>query len=301
LLAQGDVVHAFPRDQSDALPAPVASLDVDIRDLAAVHDAFDQARPEAVYHLAAISSIATAQANPRLTFETNVGGTFNMFAAAMHMPKPPRILNVSTSQVYSDETSRITEGSPLGPSSPYAASKLMAEQVAVFFANADCITVRPFNHSGPEQSTDFVLSSFAAQIAEMEAGLRASVLQVGDMDVERDFLDVRDVVQAYRLLIERGRRGQVYDLASGTTFSIASIVEMFRLLTPKKFDIQIIPSRQRSGQRQRISADTAKIEADTGWKPRIPLQRTLRDLLAYWRTVQEKATASAQVSNRNET
>lgn len=283
------------------LPAPVTSLDVDIRDTAAVHAAFDQAQPEAVYHLAAISSIATARANPRLTFETNVHGTFNLFEAAMRMPEPPRILNISTSQVYSDELCRITEDSPLGPANPYAASKLMAEQVAAFFANADYITVRPFNHSGPGQSTDFVLSSFAAQIVEMEASLCPAVLQVGDMDVERDFLDVRDVVLAYRLLIGRGRRGQMYNLASGTTYSIAAIVEMFRSLTPIKFDIQVTPSRQRPGQCQRISVDAVKLEADTGWQPRIPLQSTLGDLLAYWRTVQEKTPVSAQMPGRNET
>jgi len=283
------VVSAFPGDESDALPAPATSLDADIRDLAAVHAAFDQAQPEAVYHLAAISSIATAQANPRLTFETNVAGTFNVFAAAMRMPKPPRILNVSTSQVYSDEVCRITEESPVGPSNPYAASKLMAEQVAAFFTQADSITVRPFNHSGPGQTTDFVLSSFAAQIVEMEAGLRAPVLRVGDLEVERDFLDVRDVVLAYRLLIERGQRGQVYNLASGTTCSIAAIVAMLRSLTPIPFDTQVTPSRQRPGQRQRISADSAKIKADTGWQPRIPLRQTLGDLLAYWRKIREKA------------
>ena len=292
LLAQGDVVSAFPLGGPDALPTSVVSLDVDIRDMAAVRQVMEKVQPEAVYHLAAVSSIAVAQANPRLTFEINVVGTYNLFEAAMRIPKPPRILNVSTSQVYSDEVCPITEDSPLCPANPYAASKAMAEQVATFFADADYMTVRPFNHSGPGQTTDFVLSSFAAQIVEMEAGLRPAMLQVGDIAVERDFLDVRDVVSAYRLLIERGRRGQVYNLASGTTYSIGSILEMFRAFTPVKFDIQVIPSRQRPGQRQRISADPAKLEADTGWHPRIPLQTTLCDVLAYWRAVQEKAPVS---------
>ena len=169
----------------------------------------------------------------------------------------------------------------------------MAEQVPALFPDADCVTVRSFNHSGPGQTTDFVLASFTAQVVEMEAGRRPPVVEVGDIEVERDFLDVRDVVRAYRLLIERGRRGQVYNVASGTTYSIGSILETLRGLTHVKFDVRVDPSRRRPGQRRRIAADTAKLKADTGWQPTIALNTMLCDLLNYWRAVQDKVTTSS--------
>jgi GDP-4-dehydro-6-deoxy-D-mannose reductase len=293
LLAQGDEVAAFAYGTPKALPASVVSLDVDIRTIADVQHAVENAQPEAVYHLAAVSSIAAARLNPRLTVEINVAGTYNLFEAAMRLPKPPRILNVSTAQVYSTEVDEVTESSPVCPVNPYAASKAMAEQVPALFPDADYVTVRSFNHSGPGQTTDFVLASFTAQVVEMEAGRRLPVLEVGDIEVERDFLDVRDVVRAYRLLIERGRRGQVYNVASGTTYSIGSILETLQGLTHVKFDVQIDPSRRRPGQRQRIAADTAKLKADTGWQPTITLNTMLRDLLNYWRAAQDKATTSS--------
>jgi GDP-4-dehydro-6-deoxy-D-mannose reductase len=294
LLAQGDEVTAFSLGSASQLGGAVTFIPADIRDATAVHAAFERVQPEVVYHLTAISSIAAARNNPRLAFEVNVTGTYNLFEAAMGLRKPPRILNVSTSQVYSDAVDLITEDSPVCPANPYAASKAMAEQMPKLFSGADWVTVRPFNHSGPGQTREFVLPSLAAQVAEIEFGLRPPVLQVGDTDVERDFMDVRDVVVAYRHLIERGRRGHVYNVASGTAWSIASVIEVLRSLARAPFDVRSDPSLRRPEQRRFIRADAAKLRTDTGWQPTIPLRIMLGDLLTYWRALQNNPAVSPE-------
>lgn len=297
LLAQGDEVFAFGIGSLDTLPGAVTAFVAEIRDPAAVQQVLDTVRPEIVYHLAAISSVRGAAANPRLTLEVNVDGTFNLCDAAMRLPHPPRILNVSTSEVYSDREETVTEDSAVRPSSVYAITKAMAELIPGLFPGADYVTVRPFNHSGPGQAGGFVLASFASQIAGMEAGLVPPVLQVGDLDVERDFLDVRDVVRAYRLLAVSGSAGHVYNIASGRAYSIAAVIEMFRAVAKVSFEIQVDPRRQRPKQRQRIVGDAAKLRAATGWQPLIPLQTTVHDLLVYWRTVRNKTTTASKTSN----
>jgi GDP-4-dehydro-6-deoxy-D-mannose reductase len=285
LLEHGDEVAVISVNRG-SLPGSVAFFQEDIRDPTAVQRVFNEVRPEAVYHLAAISTIGAARKNLRLLFEINVGGTYNLFEAASNLASPLRILNVSSAQVYGGGAGCLDENSRIAPANPYAASKAMAELVATQFgdvANIDCITVRPFNHSGPGQGPDFVLSSFARQVAEIEAGIKSPLLLVGDLEVERDFLDVRDVVRAYRLLIERGSRGAVYNLGTGDAHSIEAILGTFRSLSRVAFDVKVDPERVRPKQPRRICGSSAKLIADTGWHPVVPLQDTLRDLLKYWR------------------
>ena len=192
----------------------VTHYQVDIRNWNEVNSVVQEANPNRIYHLAGISSVDISWSNPRLTFEVNVLGACNVLEAAMRLPSPPSILNVSTSQVYGSSGGILTEASPINPDNPYSASKAMAELLLVQYRkclHGGIVSVRPFNHTGPGQSPNFVLPSIAKQFAEIEAGLRPPKLAVGGIDVKRDFTDVRDVIQAYIALLDKGTAGEVYN------------------------------------------------------------------------------------------
>ena len=204
----------------------------------------------------------------------------------MGLASPPRILNVSTAQVYAPSDAPLLESSPLDPGNPYAASKAMAELLEVSFRKAGgggVITARSFNHTGPGQLTSFVLPSFAKQFAEIEAGTRPPKLTVGNIEVERDFSDVRDVVRAYSELLRKGRPGQVYNVCSGTATRLSEVVKQFQALCRTVVTIERDPTRVRGGDISRIVGDPSKIKKETDWEIRIPVAQTLRDLLDYWR------------------
>jgi GDP-4-dehydro-6-deoxy-D-mannose reductase len=207
---------------------------------------------------------------------------------------------VSSGQVYAVAGDQVlTEGSPLGPASPYAASKAMAELLMYQFPPAQherVITARPFNHSGPRQTSAYSLSDFAHQIAEMEAGLRPPVLKTGDLSLERDFTDVRDVVRAYVMLLDSGRGGQIYNVCSGTAHSLSSACAVFRSLSSVQMTVQVIPEKVRPGQPQRICGDPGKLVAETGWAPAISWEGTLSDLLQYWRERVHQRSESSSFS-----
>jgi len=258
----------------------------DIRDRDAVNSVVREVSPSQVYHLAGISSPNISWSNPRLTFEVNVLGAYNIFEAAMSLPSPPRVLNVSTSQVYASSGGILTETSPVNPDNPYAASKAMAELLLVQYRKCirgGIITVRSFNHTGPRQPPNFVLPSIAKQFAEIEAGVRPPRLTVGDINVRRDFTDVRDVVQAYIALLHKGRAGEVYNVCSGRAVRLADIIGKFQAISGKAVEIEIDPARVRSNEVAEIVGDSSKIRNETGWSPTIPLEKTARDLLDYWR------------------
>jgi GDP-4-dehydro-6-deoxy-D-mannose reductase len=266
--------------------AGVEYCEVDIRNAGDVQSAMGQIKPTEVYHLAGISAVGLAWANPRSTFEVNVEGTYNVLEATMGLPSPPRILNVSTAQVYAPSDAPLSESSPIGPVNPYAASKAMAELLEVSFRKSRggaIITARSFNHTGPGQLPSFVLPSFAKQFAEIEAGMRPSKLAVGNIAVERDFTDVRDVVRAYSELLSKGRAGQVYNVCSGAATLLSDVVKQLQALCRTVVTIETDPTRMRGGDISRIVGDPSKIKKETGWEVRIPLSQTLRDLLDYWR------------------
>jgi GDP-4-dehydro-6-deoxy-D-mannose reductase len=264
----------------------VEHYDVDIRKAEQVRSVVHKVRPTHICHLAGISAIDVSWNNPRLTFEVNVVGAYNLFEAAMSLPSPPRILNVSTSQVYAKPEGILTETSPVSPNSPYAASKAMVELLPVQYrkyAAGGILTARSFNHTGPGQSPAFVLPSIAKQFAEMEAGLRQRRLTVGNIDVKRDFTDVRDVVLAYSALLHQGRIGEVYNVCSGSAVRLADVIREFEAVSGIAVEIDTDPARLRSNEVHQILGDATKIRKETGWSPQIPFKKTIRDLLGYWR------------------
>jgi GDP-4-dehydro-6-deoxy-D-mannose reductase len=272
--------------------------EVDIRDATRVRSLVRDANPDQIYHLAGITAVGVSWANPRLTYQVNVFGAQNLFGAAMNLPVPPRILNISTSQVYAPAQGILTEESPLRPDNPYAASKAMAELLAFQYrgrAPGGVITARSFNHTGCGQPANFVLPSIAKQFAEIEAGLRPPKLKLGNIALRRDFTDVRDVVRAYRLLLEKGRTFEVYNVCSGIAVLISDIIDMFQMITGIDVTIEIGADKVRPRDVTEIYGDPGRLQADTGWRRQIPLEKTVEDMLNYWRSQSRNQDAIAEV------
>jgi len=260
---------------------------VDIRDGERVHSVVRDVNPEQIYHLAGITAVDLSWTHPRLTYEVNVFGAQNLFDAAMNLPVPPKILNISTSQVYASASESLTEDSPLRPNNPYAASKAMAELLVAQYqdrAGGGIITARPFNHTGPGQSPNFVLSSIAKQFAEIESGLRPPQLKLGNVDVGRDFTDVRDVVRAYSMLLEKGKASEVYNVCSGSAVLLSDIIKVFQAVSGTEVTIEIDPEKVRPNDAAEIYGDPRKLQAAIGWDREIPLEKTVEDTLNYWRS-----------------
>jgi len=269
-----------------ARSADVIGYRVDVRDSEAVRAAVQEFRPTHVCHLAAISSVAESWRQPRLAYEVNVLGTFNVLEAAMTLSQPARVLNISTAQVYAASSQPLSETSSLGPENPYAASKAMAELLAVQYrkvAEGGVITARSFNHAGPRQTPDYVLSSIAKQFAEMEAGMREPTLIVGNTHVRRDFTDVRDVVEAYFELLIKGTPGDIYNVCSGRAQSIRELIDELVSISGLKIRIESQEARRRAGEVEVVCGSPEKIRSTIDWRPKIPLRQTLKDLLDYWR------------------
>jgi GDP-4-dehydro-6-deoxy-D-mannose reductase len=272
--------------------------EVDIRDAEMVRSVVREANPDRIYHLAGITAVGVSWANPRLTYEVNVLGAQNLFDAAMNLPVPPRILNISTSQVYAPAQGILTEESPLRPDNPYAASKAMAELLAFQYldrAPGGIITARSFNHTGSGQPPSFVLPSIAKQFAEIESGFRPPKLNLGNIALKRDFTDVRDVVRAYGLLLEKGRTSEVYNVCSGVPVLISDIIDTLQAITGINVTIEIGADKVRPKEVAEIYGDPGRLQSDTGWRRQISLERTVEDVLNYWRSQSRNQDAIAPV------
>lgn len=228
---------------------------------------------DAVFHLAAFSSPAASEDDPRSVYEANTLGTGRLARTL----RARRFVLASSCHVYGDTDLKVDESAPAAPTSPYAASKLCAEAL-VLAAQPGAVILRPFNHTGPGQSDAFVCPRVARQIARAEAGRAPRTLEVGDLSPRMDFFDVRDMVRAYLLAVARGRPGETYNVTTGQAVSIRQIVD--RLRRAARVPIRV---KGREGQSTLRSGDASKFRRDTGWKPLIPLARTLADLLDHER------------------
>jgi GDP-4-dehydro-6-deoxy-D-mannose reductase len=191
--------------------------------------------------------------------------------------------------VYRQSPEPIAEDHPLGPASPYGVSKLAQEMLALRAHELPVVVARPFNHAGPRQDDTFATSSFGLQIAEIEAGLREPVLRVGNLSARRDITDVRDVVRAYRLLVERGQPGRVYNVCSGHAYRVGDLLDALVGMSDVAIRVETDPARLRPSDNPIVLGDHSRVTAETGWSPEIPIETTLRDLLAYCR---ERTAAS---------
>jgi GDP-4-dehydro-6-deoxy-D-mannose reductase len=267
----------------------VIDREVDVTDPAALLAALVSAAPEAIYHLAALTHVGKSWDDPLQVLQVNVIGTAVLLAAARECGTDPRVLVTSSAEVYGAVTDPtrlpLREDSPTAPLTPYAASKLAAEalvQQAFLGHGQSVITVRPFNHIGPGQTPDFAVPALTKRMVDAERQGTGSI-PVGNLTARRDFTDVRDVVRAYRLLIESGEPGNLYNVCSGRDVEIKEIADELLALTGASLKFETDPALMRPVEVPVLRGDPSRLKEATGWEPKIPLEETLADVLAYWR------------------
>lgn len=246
-------------------------------------------KPDTIYHLAAQASVASAWKNPEETFQVNVIGTLHLLEALKQLNTPCKLLVVESGEVYGRGEKckgKLTEESPLAPENPYAASKAAVDMLLRPYLNNSSLKIfraRPFNHIGPGQSTRFVVSHFASQIAAAEAGKTRPELKVGNLKAKRDFTDVRDVVRAYEMIVEKGKEGEAYNIGSGNVVAVDEILKKLLSLSSAEIEVKEDPGLFRPNDIPMIGSFSDKLYNDTGWKPGISLDQSLKETLDYWR------------------
>jgi GDP-4-dehydro-6-deoxy-D-mannose reductase len=279
--------HRLPERDGAAGEVEWVAADLTVKDQAAA--LVDRVRPDYVFHLAAQSNVQQAFKDPEATLTNNVVGQLNLFDALREGAPQARVLVICSSEQYGlvrPEHIPITEDTPFRPNNPYAVSKIAQDALALQYFltyGQQIVRVRPFNHIGPGQTEHFVAAAFAMQVARIEAGLQEPVIYVGNLEAERDFTDVRDMVRAYHLAITMGEPGEVYNIGSGRGYSIQWLLDTLCSMSHVEVEVRQDPSRMRPSDIPTLVCDNTRFRRRTGWEPRIPLQQTLRDILEDWR------------------
>jgi GDP-4-dehydro-6-deoxy-D-mannose reductase len=304
----GDFTQSVLQEQGFTGDVIVKYARADLRVKPDVEKLIKDFLPERIYHLAAQSSVSYSWENPRETFEMNVFSGINIFESVKKHCPFCRVLVTCTAEEYdisgnlckgsgssdgintdgeNNWGTAIGEQSKINPSNPYAISKAALDFFATTYCRATGIAVyvtRSFNHTGPGQSERFVVSDFAKQVAEIEAGIKAPVINVGNTEVYRDFLDVRDVVRAYHGIIEKGHAGQVYNVCSATRISVSQILKILRSLSSaQNIQVMVDSNKIRPIDSYSVYGDNTKLKNHTGWERRIDIKKSLEDTLNWWR------------------
>jgi len=267
----------------------IALVECDLRDANSTRHMLETVRPDVVFHLAAQSFVPTSWDAPAETITNNVVGQLNLFEGIRALGLDPVVQVACSSEEYGlvlEDEVPILETNPLRPLSPYGVSKIAQDMLGYQYFRSYGLRVvrtRTFNHTGPRRGHVFVTSNFARQIAEIERGLQEPVLHVGNLDARRDFTDVRDVVRAYWLATQQGEPGEVYNVASGRAWAIRDVVQTLLHLSSAAVTVRPDPARQRPSDVPLLLGDYGKFHRRTGWEPTIPIERSLADLLDYWR------------------
>ena len=261
----------------------------DLKDIVSLNKCMAEIKPDRIFHLAAQSYVPFSWRCPTETFSINAIGQINLFEAVLSLKLSPKIHVAGTSEeyglVHADEIP-IKETNPLRPLSPYGVSKVSQDLLAwQYYKSYGLRTVRSraFNHTGPRRGEVFICSNFAKQIAEIEKGKKKPVIYVGNLDAKRDFTDVRDIVRAYWLCLEKGKEGDVYNIGTGKAYSMKEILDLLISMSKVNVDFEIDRARLRPSDVPILSSDCTKFNKLTGWVPRIPFSQSLQDLLEYWR------------------
>lgn len=285
---RNEVFGTFLEPVSDGVPPHAELVRCDLRDARAVSRLVQEVRPQHVYHLAALSSVRDSFEDVNAVYQANFFGTLNLLDALRSAQPAARILLVGSGHCYGKVRRAelpIGETRILAPISPYAVSKAAADLLGgQFFQNygVSVIRVRPFNHTGPGQSTHFVCSDFARQLAAIELGLAPPVIRVGNLNSKRDFSDVRDVVLAYLLLLQKGRAGEIYNVGSGHSIALRDVLTILCSFCTRKVSIEVEQERLRRGEEDVLYCSNRKLKKATGWRPQYGLKTTLRDLYRDW-------------------
>jgi GDP-4-dehydro-6-deoxy-D-mannose reductase len=291
LLTRGDQVSglslhaAWPAEWQHLAPhVPLRSADL-AADAGFVEYLRDLS-PDWVFHLAGYAHVGNSFREPDLAWRGNLDATRRLYDAVAEWGGRPRILHVSSGLIYGAATrgGLCDESCPLRPASPYASSKAAGDLVAYQYTQhpgLDIVRVRPFNHTGPRQAPLYAVPRFASQIASIETGRQAPVVETGDLSARRDLTDVRDMVRAYILLLEKGRRGEAYNAGTGTSFEMGDILA--KLVAMARVPISVRSKGSSRPTDDAATADSSKLRNETGWRPDRSLDQTLADTLEYWR------------------
>jgi GDP-4-dehydro-6-deoxy-D-mannose reductase len=282
-------------DPRAELAAGVAMHQVDMLDRDRVASVVREIQPQWVFHLAALSSPAASWDDPATTIATNAGLEANLLAALVKQKPMPRVVVVGSADEYGRPVGaarRLNEATPLRPLTPYGVSKVTQDLLALQYHLSHglaAIRMRPFNHAGPRQAPHFAVASFAQQIARIELGKQPPILKVGNLESRRDFTDVRDIVRAYLLAAEKGKPGEVYNVGSGTASRLRDIVSLLLKMTRTQITLEVDPARKHAVEADVYVCDARRFQRLTGWRPRIGLERMLRDTLDDWRRHERNA------------
>ena len=302
LVAEGDLVVGL--SASGRWPADLVHLERTVRIEAfnlveqsetELAELVRRKQPEVIYHLAAQSNPQGSMDDPRGTWTLNLVGSLNLLEAVKSSGQKPRVILVGSGVCYGNPPTQfipVNEDCPLRPNNPYAASKAAVDLLGIqhYLAHGtDVVMVRPFNHAGPRQSSRYVLASLALHVAEVERGHREH-LEIGNLDVIRDFIDVRDVVRAYRCLASKGQAGEIYNLGSGQGTKIADALEYLRSQATTVIPVRVDSARIRPVDQPLLVADASKLRAAVGWEPRYTIEQTLADTLEFSRTLVAAST-----------
>ena len=286
--------HVMPHFQGQAYSTNEAKARAEASrpEMAAAHLQAVEAVTEKYHADAGVAHVGNAWTEPGRALQVNVMGTHHVLEAVRDAKLECPVLVTGSALVYRPSRAPLSEDDPVGPSDPYGVSKLAQEMLAMRTTHAPVFLVRPFNHAGPRQSDSYVTSSFARQIAEIEAGIRAPVLQVGNLEARRDITDVRDTVRAYPLVLQHGRPVRPYNVCSGVGYRVRDLLDALVAMSDRPIAVTPDPARFRPSDNPVIAGNRSRIGAEAGWEPRIPIERTLEDLLDYWRERTRTSTPS---------
>jgi GDP-4-dehydro-6-deoxy-D-mannose reductase len=267
-----------------SIPKEVRCSPMDILNSEMVHEVVKTAQPDIVFHLAAVSSVSKSFSATPLTYNTNLMGTVNLLEASKSLDKHVTFFYVSSCEIYGNG-GNLSEDAPVVLKNPYAVSKYAAELACRNYneQGLDCVILRPFTHTGPGQSRDFVLPTIAAQIAEIEKGKKPPLVELGNIDAKREFMNIQDVVNAYSLAIEKCSPGETYNIASGIGHTIKQALALISKTSRVEFEIRSAKSKVRKHDASELIGNGTKFSALAGWKPISTFKKTIEDLLNYWR------------------
>ncbi len=257
---------------------------VDLLDRDAVVAEVARLQPSVIYHCAGFADVAASWQQPARALQVNALGTSHVLEAVRRAALDCPVLVTGSALVYKQSNEPLHENSRIEPSNPYGVSKLAQEMLSMEAALDRVLLARPFNHAGPRQSDAYVTSSFARQIAEIEAGHREPVLRVGNLETRRDITDVRDTVRAYTAIVRAGQPRRPYNVCTGTAYLVRDLLSALVRLARVSIRVETDPSRMRPSDNPVIVGDSSRTRTEVGWVPRIPIERTLHDLLEFWRT-----------------
>ena len=285
-----DLYGTYLNTQDEELAKLAKLIRVDLNNPKEVDDLILKTGPDLIFHLAASTSPRESFKDPKSTFENNINSEINILESVKNRNLKTRIIIISSAEVYGivgQKDLPIDENTPLNPSNPYAVSKIAQDFLALQYFNSyklNIVRLRPFNHIGPGQSDNFVVSAFAKKIAMVEKG-KINKITVGNLESKRDFTDVKDIVRAYYLASEKSESGEVYNLGSGKSHPISEILKMLTSYSKAHIEVEQDKSLFMPIDNPDFVCNFSKFEKITGWKPEIPLEQTLRETLDYWREV----------------